>query len=908
MTNSLNCHALALKEGTTLTISSGVVTALQEYHIIAAETGTTDDLDTISLGYTNLSVKGNTYRPCLRLIADAGDTITLKHGTGNLTLPDDTDITLSDDAFVWLLWRGSAWYAMGTVGGGGATTADNVTMDVLGTPTYTTVQDWSDTTQSAGLISGGAITDNGDGTVAAASGTGIIKSTDSNVGNSLFFDFSADASVTLTDESDNWVYVDYNGGTPIIDAAADWTTLDLHTQMIIGKVYREGTEVHIVPVAQNIDDFSRRVMQRLWEKERVTRVDGLVLADAGTLHFAFTAGTLYAALARLAISAFDTTGADRFTYMYRDGLGDWTEVAAQEVIDNANWDDGTGVLNTLTALRYGVHWVYVAHDGDVYVQYGQGDYILAQALAALVPDPPPELTAIATLAGKIIAQQGGTELYSVQSAFTQTFEGVTATDHGSLAGLADDDHTQYALLAGRSGGQTLIGGTDASDDLTLQTTSDGTKGDYILSELTTAGPVLTSAAGVLSSEAQLALERGGTESDLSATGPGFLRQSASASPIDVAIATPYNYRSGLQLIKQADDEIVVGAGSCVVQNSLGYPLAVVNTASSTRLALGTASNWVSGSVDEAASSWISVYVRETGAIKLHNQLPNEIRAAAGASLYLARVNEAGWDGTAGQGLNATTVTYDDGAGGDPAAEGSFQVGMWVSVWTDSGYTTGRGKGSGAAGSVNNLSVAKVTAVDTGANTITLEAGHQIALNDNDYLTLFYPGVLAYRYVGTTHWLWLGAIYNDASSNLTTNNDHSAQYTLDEGADLSTTSTSFVDADATNLALPIISLGNDIIAKFDATVGASANSARVRLNLSVDEADIVGDDGVVSAICPTATRPVACPINRVLHTLMPGTHLVKVRLRAQTGTAYIWAGAGTGNECDVHGQFSVREVR
>jgi hypothetical protein len=129
MTNSLNIHALALKEGTTLTLSSGVVTALQEYHIIAAETGTTDDLDTINLGYTNLSVKGNTYRPCLRLIADAGDTITLKHGTGNLSLPDDTDITLSDDAFVWLFWRGTAWYAMGTVGGGGggeANTASNV--------------------------------------------------------------------------------------------------------------------------------------------------------------------------------------------------------------------------------------------------------------------------------------------------------------------------------------------------------------------------------------------------------------------------------------------------------------------------------------------------------------------------------------------------------------------------------------------------------------------------------------------------------------------------------------------------------------------------------------------------------------------------------------------------------------
>ena len=48
-------------------------------------------------------------------------------------------------------------------------------------------------------------------------------------------------------------------------------------------------------------------------------------------------------------------------------------------------------------------------------------------------------------------------------------------DHGSIAGLADDDHTGYARLAGRSGGQTLIGGTAANDDLTLEGTSNATR-------------------------------------------------------------------------------------------------------------------------------------------------------------------------------------------------------------------------------------------------------------------------------------------------------------------------------------------------------------------------------------------------------------------------------------------------
>lgn len=56
----------------------------------------------------------------------------------------------------------------------------------------------------------------------------------------------------------------------------------------------------------------------------------------------------------------------------------------------------------------------------------------------------------------------------------------SSRDHGGESGLTDDDHTQYALLAGRSGGQTLKGGTASGDDLTLQSTNHATKGSIFL--------------------------------------------------------------------------------------------------------------------------------------------------------------------------------------------------------------------------------------------------------------------------------------------------------------------------------------------------------------------------------------------------------------------------------------------
>ena len=49
-------------------------------------------------------------------------------------------------------------------------------------------------------------------------------------------------------------------------------------------------------------------------------------------------------------------------------------------------------------------------------------------------------------------------------------------DHGTaLTGLGDDDHSIYALLAGRAGGQTLYGGNAANEDITIEPTSHATK-------------------------------------------------------------------------------------------------------------------------------------------------------------------------------------------------------------------------------------------------------------------------------------------------------------------------------------------------------------------------------------------------------------------------------------------------
>lgn len=89
------------------------------------------------------------------------------------------------------------------------------------------------------------------------------------------------------------------------------------------------------------------------------------------------------------------------------------------------------------------------------------------------------------LTGNVTGAVNGVTLTTGGSATTfLNGAGAYATpDHGSIGGLSDDDHSQYALLAGRSGGQTLIGGTASGNNLTLQSTSHGTKSKILIGTL-----------------------------------------------------------------------------------------------------------------------------------------------------------------------------------------------------------------------------------------------------------------------------------------------------------------------------------------------------------------------------------------------------------------------------------------
>lgn len=115
MTGIATLGAIGFDAATTLTISSGTIIINQGTHTIAAESGTADDLDTIQFVGIG-GVAPNTM--LLVLQADTGDTITIKHGTGNISLNGAADFELSGSKRLLLYYDSNGWSDVGAGGGG----------------------------------------------------------------------------------------------------------------------------------------------------------------------------------------------------------------------------------------------------------------------------------------------------------------------------------------------------------------------------------------------------------------------------------------------------------------------------------------------------------------------------------------------------------------------------------------------------------------------------------------------------------------------------------------------------------------------------------------------------------------------------------------------------------------------
>ena len=91
---------------------------------------------------------------------------------------------------------------------------------------------------------------------------------------------------------------------------------------------------------------------------------------------------------------------------------------------------------------------------------------------------------VSLLSADFIQKQDTAYLAGIITGSILTLPGLVAFWPGGISVSDSDDlYANYAYLPGRLGGQTLIGGTASGDDLTLQSTSNATRGTIFLGAL-----------------------------------------------------------------------------------------------------------------------------------------------------------------------------------------------------------------------------------------------------------------------------------------------------------------------------------------------------------------------------------------------------------------------------------------
>jgi hypothetical protein len=321
-------------------------------------------------------------------------------------------------------------------------TQDTSTILINGvnTPSYDDLLDFLGTTQSSGRISGGVITAKApaDGSVDISDLQGMIHIADS-VGAELKFVKVTGANLALTDNALNYIYVDYNAGTPIFATTTDRTTISEYDNFTIGRAYRQGTTTDIVPSGTNIYNGYRRIHNRLVKKYGFDWASGATLSESDTRKLAVTDGIWYVGNTEIDTTGFDTNVSGSFsTYYTSDSGSTWTKTDSVTQMGNTQYNAVASGLATLDNNKYANYWVYMCPQGSLYVVYGQAQYTsLAEAQATQSPSLLPNyITANTRLISRITFQKGATNFASVSNAHITAISASAVTLHNNLGNLA----------------------------------------------------------------------------------------------------------------------------------------------------------------------------------------------------------------------------------------------------------------------------------------------------------------------------------------------------------------------------------------------------------------------------------------------------------------------------------------
>ena len=143
----------------------------------------------------------------------------------------------------------------------------------IGTPTHIdNLREQINHVWSAGTVDGGDITDNGDGTVSFTEATAALRASASSHVDIYSAIVPAQVNLAMTDGTTNYVYVDYNGGSPVWVRGGAITDFNCQDKCLGYVIVREGTSLDILDSREQNVDSNRIAYKRRHLKSRYIRL------------------------------------------------------------------------------------------------------------------------------------------------------------------------------------------------------------------------------------------------------------------------------------------------------------------------------------------------------------------------------------------------------------------------------------------------------------------------------------------------------------------------------------------------------------------------------------------------------------------------------------------------------------
>ena len=309
-----------------------------------------------------------------------------------------------------------------------------VDMNSLNITPNRTLRDFINVVQSSWYFNDTEFIDNWDGTLKVTAWQWAIRATNVLWADLLAFEWAENASMILTDNATNYIYIDYNAWTPLLMASTTKPT-NYRTYVVLWKVYKEWLNLHKFKAWMHIPELWNNVLnrfvQQFWE---TTRTAWAIISETWTLNLAVSDWLLWGWLTPVPTTWYDTSISWTFEYYYYNWTT-WIETDATQ-INNTQYNNITTWLTDLISQQYWIHWTYIDADWHIMVVYWQDSYSLLWAEQAQPPSSlPNHITEFAFLSAKVIIKKTETIFTEIQSAYDITFTSSVAWVHNDLAWL-----------------------------------------------------------------------------------------------------------------------------------------------------------------------------------------------------------------------------------------------------------------------------------------------------------------------------------------------------------------------------------------------------------------------------------------------------------------------------------------